>query len=215
MKKRASVWCENNTEQPPPQQIIKIDPMSLLNNTEAETNSIRMLENTIFFYSDVNSSAASELNRLLTDLEAKLLYTKNSLDGEFTPPIKLRINSNGGSLIDGLAIVDRIRTLRVPVHTYIDGGAASAATIISVVGAKRYIGNYSWMLIHQLSSAYFGNFQQLEDEHNNSKQFMDMIKGIYKKYTKIPMKTLETILQHDLWLSANDCLKFGLVDHIL
>ena len=214
MKKIKSVWCDSDQEQPP-EQIIKLDATGLINNNASSDENIKFVDNTIFFYSEVTASAASELNRLLTEVEIKLLNLKNTLGDEYNPIIKLRINSGGGSLIDGLSIVDRIRTLRIPVHTYIDGGAASAATLISVVGAKRYIGQYTWMLIHQLSAVYYGNFQQLDDEHNNSKRFMDIIKNIYKKYTKVPLKNLDQILKHDIWLSADECLKYGLVDSII
>lgn len=215
MKKTAR-WCEvQETTAQPPQQIIKIDTSSLMNNTEMVSDTIKVVDNTVFFYCDVSVSSAAELNRILTELELKLLHTKNLLDDGYSPSIKLRINSYGGSLLDGFSIVDRIRTLRVPVHTYIDGGAASAATLISIVGSKRFIGRHSWMLIHQLSAMYVGNFQQLDDEHSNSKRLMEVIKSIYKKYTKIPLKNLDGILKHDIWFDAEECLKFGLVDEIL
>lgn len=214
MKKIRDLWCENDPE-PQVEQVIKLDASSLYNNANQQEENIRTVDNNIFFYSDVSSSAASELNRLLSEVEVRLLNIKNNLGDDYSPSIKLRINSGGGSLMDGLAIIDRIRTLRVPVNTYVDGGAASAATLISIVGKKRYIGKNSFMLIHQLSSAYFGTFQQLEDEHNNSKRLMVTIKDIYKEYTRIPMKKLDEILRHDIWFTAKECLEYGLVDHII
>lgn len=214
MKKIKALWCENDPE-PQVEQVIKLDASSLYNNANQQEENIRIVDNNIFFYSDVSSSAASDLNRILSEVEVKLLNLKNNLGDDYSPSIKLRINSGGGSLMDGLAIIDRIRTLRVPVNTYVDGGAASAATLISIVGKKRYIGKNSFMLIHQLSSAYFGTFQQLEDEHNNSKRLMVTIKDIYKEYTRIPMKKLDEILRHDIWFTAKECLEYGLVDHII
>lgn len=217
MKSMRSVWCSSSEQEPQQQQeqVIRLETSGLVNNVPLSEENIKCIDNTVFFYADVTPSAAAELNKLLTEAEVKLLNAKNALGDTYNPVINLRINSGGGSLLDGLAIVDRIRTLRIPVNTYIDGGAASAATLISVVGAKRFIGQYSWMLIHQLSSVYYGNFQQLDDEHNNSKRFMDIIKGIYKKYTKIPIKNLDQILKHDIWFSSDECLKYGLVDQII
>lgn len=71
-------------------------------------------------------------------------------------PIYLHINSFGGSLYDAYAAVDTIKNLRVPVYSIIEGCAASAGTIISVVCTKRFIGKNAHMLIHQLSSSMWG-----------------------------------------------------------
>ena len=104
------------------------------------SNGIKVVENTIFFYTDVTEQAALDLNCTLYELDAKLKNTYNFLGPDFVPHIKLRINSYGGSVFAGMAIIDTIRNLRSEVHTYIDGAAASAATIISVAGKKRFIG---------------------------------------------------------------------------
>jgi ATP-dependent protease ClpP protease subunit len=44
---------------------------------------------------------------------------------------------------------------------------------------------------------------------------MTSIKDIYKTYTKMPMKKLDEILKHDLWLTAKECLEYGMVDEII
>jgi ATP-dependent protease ClpP protease subunit len=101
------------------------------------------------------------------------------------------------------------------VHSYVEGAAASAATIISVSCHKRYIGKYSKMLIHQLTSGAYGKYNELEDDMENNSHLMETIKAIYKKYTNVPMKKVDEILKHDLWFDSKKCLKLGLVDHII
>lgn len=182
---------------------------------ESNSGSVRVVENTIFFYTDVTEQSALDLNQALYELDNKLKNTFNFLGPDFSPHIKLRINSYGGSLFAGLAILDTIRNLASQVHTYIDGSAASAATIISIAGAKRYIGKNSMMLIHQLSTGTYGKFSELEDDMENNKRLMRMIKDIYKQYTKVPMKNIDEILKHDLWFDSAKCLEFGLVDEVL
>jgi len=172
----------------------------------------RVVENNVYFYGDITESNALELNSTLFEIDRKLCITKEFLD--VTPVINLRINSYGGSLFAGLATVDCIRNLKSDVHSYIDGAAASAATIISTVCKKRHIGKYSKMLIHQLSSMSYGKYTELEDDMENNKNLMDTIKAIYKAHTKVPMKKLDEILKHDLWFDANKCLQLGLVDEI-
>ena len=188
-------------------------PSIVFSSTAAAANSIRVSENRVFFYSDITEQSALELNHVLHDLDQKIRIFSTTFD-DYTPHIKLHINSFGGSLFAGMAVVDTIRNLKSEVHTYIDGAAASAATIISVVGAKRHIGKNSMMLIHQLSTGTYGKFSELEDDMENNKRLMQSIKSIYKQYTKVPMKKIDEILKHDIWFDANTCLEYGLVDAI-
>ena len=178
--------------------------------------SVRHVDNTIYFYSDIATTPCAELNRLLREVDSKLNAAKHvMLVGDYTPTIHLRINSYGGDMFAGLSTVDTIRSLKSRVYTYVEGAAASAATLISVSGTKRFIGKNSFMLIHQLSSISAGTFEQLEDCQENNKRLMTLIKSIYKQYTKISMKELEAILKHDLWMDSASCLAQGLVDAII
>lgn len=202
---------ENEDKSPPPQQIF----ITQAGSGGASTGSVRVVENTIFFYTDVTEQSALDLNQALYEVDAKLKNSSNFLGSDFIPHIKLHINSYGGSLFASLAILDTIRNLKSEVHTYVDGAAASAATIISIAGAKRYIGKNSMMLIHQLSTGAYGKFSELEDDMENNKRLMKMIKDIYKQYTKVPMKNIDEILKHDLWFDSAKCLEFGLVDKVI
>jgi ATP-dependent Clp protease protease subunit len=202
---------EEKEERLPPQQIF-ITPGV---NSSMSSGNVRVVENSIFFYTDVTEQSALDLNQALYEVDAKLKNTANFLGPDFTPHIKLRINSYGGSLFAGLAILDAIRNLKSEVHTYVDGAAASAATIISIAGTKRFIGKNSMMLIHQLSTGNYGKYSELEDDMENNKRLMKMIKDIYKQYTKVPMKNIDEILKHDLWFDSAKCLEFGLVDKIM
>jgi len=176
-------------------------------------NTIRVVENTVYFYGDVTESNALDLNSTLHAVDKKLAVSGQFLDVK--PVIKLHINSYGGSLFAGLATVDTIRGLNAEVHSIIDGAAASAATIISCSCSKRSIGKYSKMLIHQLSSGMYGKYNELEDDMENNKHLMETIKAIYKEHTKVPMKKLSEILKHDLWFDSKTCKDLGLVDETI
>jgi ATP-dependent protease ClpP protease subunit len=178
--------------------------------------SIRHVDNTIFFYSDVSIVPCSDLNRMLREIDARLTLASGIMKAEsFTPTIHLRVNSYGGDIFAGLSTVDTIRSLNSKVYTYVEGACASAATLITACGNKRFIGKNSFMLVHQLSSISAGTFEQLEDNHENNKRLMSLIKSIYKQYTKIPMKELDGILKHDLWMDSTQCKQYGLVDEII
>lgn len=205
------IWLNSSEEEQPLEQIIRIESPT----DDSSLSHIKSTDNTIAFYGAVDILTAGEINRLLTEVDIKLQNTKNILGADYNPTIHFKIRSDGGGLFEGLAILDRIRTLKSNLYTYVEGGAASAATLISIAGKKRFIGKNSLMLIHQLSAGNYGNFQQLEDQQENYRRLMNIIKSVYKQYTKLPMKTLEEILKRDLWLTAEECLKFGMVDEII
>jgi ATP-dependent Clp protease protease subunit len=180
------------------------------------SGSIKVLDNSIQFYAEISGSTCSELNRLLRELDIRMQHAKITMnDSSFDPTIHLRMHSYGGDVLAGLASVDTIRSLKTKVYTYVEGAAASAATIISIAGKKRHIGKNSFMLIHQLSAVCAGTFERLEDEQENNRRMMNTIKSLYKEYTKIPMKELDNILKRDIWFDAATCLKYGLVDEII
>ena len=179
-----------------------------------EEKYISVHENKIYYYAGVNRDSASELNKKLGELESKSLTLSSNLDIE-PPTLKVFINSGGGSVVSGISSMDTILTAKVPVHTYVDGFCASAATFLSVVGSKRFMSRNSYMLIHQLSTQFWGKYSEFEDEKKNLDLMMITIKNIYKKYTKVPLKELNTILKHDLLWDAEKCLEYGLIDEII
>ena len=191
----------------------KENPQYIINTSSSSGGSVtKIIENNLYFYGDITEANILELNASLHELDKKLSVTNVFLD--IRPIINLHINSYGGSLFAGLASVDVLRNLNSEVHSYVEGAAASAATIISVSCTKRFIGKYSKMLIHQLSSGIYGKYNELEDDMENNKHLMATIKSIYKEYTTIPMKKLDEILKHDLWFDSETCLGYGLVDEI-
>ena len=134
--------------------------------------------------------------------------------GVYSPPINLHIQSEGGSLLHALYVTDVIKNLKTPVHTYIDGFAASAATLISVVGDKRFISKNSLMLIHQLSSMNAGKYDKMEDEMENLDNIMNIVIDLYLRNTNIGRDKLIEILKKDIWLDSKTCMAYGLVDSI-
>jgi len=175
---------------------------------------IAVHENKIYYYAGVGRDSASELNKKIGELESKSLTLGNNLDID-PPTLRLMINSGGGSITAGISSMDTILRCKVPVHTYVDGFCASAATFLSVVGEKRFMSRHSYMLIHQLSTNFWGKYSEFEDEKQNLDLMMTTIKNVYKEYTKVPMKKIDEILKHDLMWDATTCLEYGLIDKVV
>ena len=179
----------------------------------SDSPSLETYRNHIYFYCSVSKKTCLKLNIELRKIAQNIIDSgKNLLNKD--KYIYLHINSFGGSVFSAFSTIDTIINLPVPVVSIIEGAAASAATMISVMCSYRIIYPNSYMLIHQLSSMSWGKMDELEDEMDNLKELMKRIKHIYKTKTKIDKKDLDEILKHDIWWDAKKCLKVGLVDKI-
>ena len=183
-------------------------------SNSANEKHISVQDNKIYFYAGVNRNSCVELNKKIGELETKSLTLSKTLS-ILPPPIKVFINSGGGTIVSGIASMDTMLRCKVPIHTYVDGFSASAATFLTVVGEERYMSRNSYMLVHQLSSTFWGTYSNFEDEKKNLDLMMKTIKDIYKKYTKLPMKELDQMLKHDLMWDAKTCLEYGMIDEIV
>jgi ATP-dependent Clp endopeptidase proteolytic subunit ClpP len=170
---------------------------------------------TIQFYSDIDDSTINSLIKLIREKTFLSQGIQCQFELPTPPPLHLHIQSYGGSIFSGIAAMEHIRNNKVPIHTYIDGTAMSAGTFLSCVGAKRYMYKESTILIHQLSTGFYGKFSEMMDEVQNCKLLMDKIKSFYKQYTKLEDKMLNSLLKRDLYLDSKDCMKYGLVDQII
>jgi ATP-dependent protease ClpP protease subunit len=130
-------------------------------------------------------------------------------------PINLHIQSGGGMLMPTFYVCDVIKGLDTPVHVYIDGFVASAASLIAVCGSKRYMTKHSFMLIHQLQSESSGRLNEMKDEISNLDFFNNNAKSIYYENSNISEPTLEKLLSNELWIDAQQCLQLGLIDKII
>lgn len=189
-------------------------------NREILVHEPRVLErvnNRIYFYSEIDRSSILTLNRNLREISNNFLVNAQTNEVDIPTPIYLHINTYGGNVFSGLAGMDEIIKVsdKVKIITIVDGCCASAGTFLSIAGKERLINKHAYMLIHQLSSMMWGKYEEFKDNMDNLDKLMEMIKGLYETYTKLPTKKLDEILKHDLWFNADECLKYGLVDKII
>lgn len=189
------------------------DSSGFTNGDNKDNQQITRENNHVYYHAEVNRGSVFQLiNHLRAAEEACILmhhrYTTSDI------PIYLHINSFGGSVFDAMTAIDVIKNSKIPIHTIIEGATASAGTLISVVGEKRYIRPNAYMLIHQLSSGCWGKMAEIEDEFKNLQSIMNRIKDIYKEHATIPKKELADVLKHDLWWDKETCIKYGLIDEV-
>lgn len=111
----------------------------------SDSSSVSAVGRNIYFYTEVTPESVLELNKLIVSCGKTSMAELNG-SYEKPPPIYLHINSPGGDVFAALSAVDTIRLSPVPVITIVEGLAASAATLISIVGNERWIAENASML---------------------------------------------------------------------
>jgi len=191
----------------------KLDLSKLISMNGGGSTGVTRHKNHIYFYDEVCTESCLELNKELMHLAKELQFY--SLEHDCKPAkIYLHINSYGGELLACFSTVDYIRNCPVSVVSIIEGCAASAATLMSVVASERYMTPSSWMLIHQLRGGYWGKFDEMQEDLENSKKFMEKIYEIYEGHTKLTRKELKKKLKKDEWWDYQTCLDYGLIDGV-
>jgi len=178
-----------------------------------ELEDIKVIDNHIYFYADVTMKSILNLTEVIKKTTNTFLHLNIQLDTELE--LYLHINSGGGDVFAVLSIINLIQNNKININTIIEGQACSAATILAMVGSTRQITENSYMLIHNISSEFWGKMHEFEDEMKNLTLLTKDIKKMYTKFSNINSKQLEKLLKKDLLLNAKTCLNYGLVDEII
>lgn len=130
--------------------------------------------------------------------------------------IIMRISSMGGSITDGLAIIDTLRTLQAPVITYIIGHAYSMGIMVAITGNLRVMSKHAIVTFHPSAGGSSSDYYEYQkDRFVGLKLLKNMGFNLIKKYTKLNKTQLDKIKNGELWLTARQCLKYGVVDKIV
>lgn len=205
---------ERKKEEEDEEEEDRFDLSELFSRSKSSNSSCYALNNHIYFNDDITMESVTVLNRTIRELQDELIILgiKNDID---PPPIKLHLTTYGGLVYAAFSVIACIKSSKVPVHTIIDGYAASAGTLISVCGARRYIHRHSSMMIHELSAGMWGRMSVMEEKMEDLKKMMEKLKEIYTTHTKLTNKKLDKILTKDSDWYAEECLANGLVDEII
>jgi len=166
----------------------------------------------IHFWSSVDNNTTAQLNQTLIrlDREARL----HAVEFGVSPVIDLHIHSYGGYVSAAMATYDIIRTLKTPVHTIVEGVAASAATLIAQAGTHRVIMPNSTYLVHQLSGIAWGTYEQVQDDVKHMDMLMKQIVNLYHRHTDIAEEQIRDMLKRDYWMTPDEALALNFVDGI-
>jgi ATP-dependent Clp protease protease subunit len=170
-----------------------------------------------YYFKILNKERYILLYSPIMEESADIIVTKiksmNILDNK--KEIIIEINSIGGDVSAGFSIINAIEQSKAPIHTIISGQVCSMAAMISIVGKKRSIYYNSFWMNHPLSEGQMDYLQFIKDRTKFLIHLDAMTENLLKKYTKLNKQDLRKIATGELWLSAEECLRKGIVDRII
>lgn len=130
-------------------------------------------------------------------------------------PILLHINTNCKiSIVDTFPLMDTILLSKIPVYTIIDSVCRDTMLLPFVVGKERYMYENAHIYFTTTFFESVGS-SSIEDKMNNLTAIGKKILTIFKKYTKFPPEIYKDLFKRELFLNADDCLKYGIIDYII
>lgn len=141
------------------------------------------------------------------------LKTRDYIDWE-RKPIKLYINSFGGSVYDGLALVDVIKQSNTPVHTICIGSAMSMGFWIYLAGEKRYVGENSTLMFHDISSWIWDKSETIKQELKEILRLQEMLLNEIQSRSLVKKETLDDyiIRKAEWYIPSDKAIKLKLAD---
>jgi len=168
----------------------------------------RLLKDRIIFLgSEVNDDVANVI-------VAQLLFLESQ---DTSKDIKLYINSPGGSVTAGLAIYDAMQYVKPDVSTICIGMAASMGAVLLAGGAekKRFALPNSEIMIHQVLGGFQGQGTDIKIHAERILKTKDQLNKLLSQHTGKALKTVEQDTERDNFMSANEALKYGLIDKVI
>lgn len=127
-------------------------------------------------------------------------------------PLTLRINSPGGYVMEGLAIVAAIREYRGKVTAIVDGLAASMGSVIAAACDECLMAEASMIMIHNPWEVAMGDAPELRAAADKLDRLGEQMIGIYAKRTGLTTEALRSMLDAETWLSADQAIEMGFAD---
>lgn len=158
-------------------------------------------------------------NEINDDLAASVISQLLMLEAQDTEEeIQIYINSPGGSVTAGLAILDVMRHIKSPISTVAVGSCASMAAVLLAAGAekgKRYALPHAEIMVHQPLGSSQGQATDLIIQAARIQSVRETLNGLLAQATGKPLEQVAADCERDNFMTATQALEYGLIDIIL
>lgn len=172
----------------------------------------------LYIYDEIKSDKDKEFNWntwKYDDPEVSAKKVRDMLDSNSNAKaLDIYVNSNGGDVFEAYAMASMIKRFAGYKTCYIDGMAASAASLIPMVCDKVVMASYASILIHNMWTVACGNAKELRETADMLDDLMKSNRQLYLSRFNAGEEKLIELMDNETWLSADEAKAYGLVDEI-
>lgn len=186
-------------------------------NLNDDIKLVDMTTRTIYLNTGISSEAVTEGVIAIMKINAYDDEQEARLKDYVRQPIKVVVDSYGGSVYDGISMVSAISTSKTPVHGYCYSKAMSMGYLIYISAHKRFAHEYSTFMHHQLSGGSYGTNQDIQEDAIQKDKLNKMLMKIVRKRTKITKEQIKekNERKQDWFFTGKEAVKLGVVDELL
>jgi ATP-dependent Clp protease protease subunit len=165
----------------------------------------------------VNEEAVSLIGERILECNNEDLKQEMQIKNYKREAIKLYINTNGGSVLDGFAIIDLIEASETPVVTINIGKCYSMGLLLLLSGTIRFASENSSAMMHDISTMVGGTAEDIFEQTENLKDVQEQVFNYIKSKSKIPAKVFTESRKNkkDIYFTLKQMLDYKIVDHKL
>lgn len=142
-------------------------------------------------------------------------YIEEQLKEAKNKPLDIHINSYGGEVFEGFAIYNMLKQYNGVKTVYVDGIAASIASVIAMAGDRVVMSEASMFMIHNASGGAMGTYKELQEVAEALLKINGVIQDIYLNRVNIDKDKLIELMDNESYLTAKESLEYGFCDEIL
>ncbi|MGG3808563.1 head maturation protease, ClpP-related [Geobacillus thermodenitrificans] len=169
-------------------------------------NKAEFSEADMYLYGSIGSGWFADISS--KDVKAKL-------DSITAKTINIHINSPGGDVFESIAIHNLLKNHKASINVYIDGLAASGASVIAMAGDKIIMPKNTMMMIHRAWTFAYGNATELRKIANDLEKIDTAVTESYTSRFVGERSELERLLDEETWLTATECKTLGFCDEVV
>ncbi|EPZ47653.1 ATP-dependent Clp protease proteolytic subunit [Alicyclobacillus acidoterrestris] len=168
----------------------------------------------LLLFDEINSGTVSKLIEKINEINNHDDEQVLKVVGHQRLPITLAINSPGGNVTDGFALVGAIESSETPIHTVAMGLVASMSLLIFLSGHKRFVHNLAIFMYHDMNGCTWGTLTERMRRQKEDTRWMKMYDDYVISKTKIRQEQLDQIkgTVNEWYIYADEALSLGLAE---
>ena len=186
-------------------------------NLNDDIKLVDMTARTIYLNTGISSESVTDAVIAIININAYDDEQEAKLKDYVRQPIKLVVDSYGGSVFDGLGLINKITSSRTPVHGYCYSKGMSMGFLIFISCAKRFIHEHAYLMFHQLSGGHYGTNQDLVESAEQTNELNNTLMKITRKRTNITKEQIKekNERKQDWYITGKKAIKLGAADELI